>query len=300
MRKLCPLMGPKMSAFCMVMSVWGVIFLGLLGVFFYIQAVTLFPDLHFAEESKEGGHAGPTVELEVTTLLMQDFRKYPIFSESEYGLVKNLDRPHYYLYERALLFHCDYPALDGLQILEVGCGQGYGLEWIKRAHPEIKGIQGVDQFAIPGTSVIFGDAHHMPFENNRFDLVLNVESSHLYQHCEKFFRECSRVLKKGGHLCWIDLRFEREVAETRKQALRAGLVEQRWDDVTDNVLQGIHRTSARYDQILRKTPLLVRLFGSSLRATYCAPGTYTYARFVKREKGYYAAIWENSYILQSS
>ncbi|KIH65297.1 hypothetical protein ANCDUO_04380 [Ancylostoma duodenale] len=46
----------------MVMSVWGVIFLGLLGVFFYLQAVTLFPDLHFSEESKEGGHMAPTVE----------------------------------------------------------------------------------------------------------------------------------------------------------------------------------------------------------------------------------------------
>lgn len=37
-------------SFSMVMSVWGVVFLGLLGVFFYLQAVTLFPDLHFAEE----------------------------------------------------------------------------------------------------------------------------------------------------------------------------------------------------------------------------------------------------------
>lgn len=34
----------------MIMSVWGVIFLGLLGVFFYVQAVTLFPDLKFDEE----------------------------------------------------------------------------------------------------------------------------------------------------------------------------------------------------------------------------------------------------------
>ncbi|CAJ0604263.1 unnamed protein product [Cylicocyclus nassatus] len=58
MRKLCPLMGPKASAFCMIMSVWGIIFLGLLGVFFYIQAVTLFPDLHLEEEGKEA----PTVE----------------------------------------------------------------------------------------------------------------------------------------------------------------------------------------------------------------------------------------------
>lgn len=31
------------------MSVWGIIFLGLLGVFFYVQAVTLFPDLRFSE-----------------------------------------------------------------------------------------------------------------------------------------------------------------------------------------------------------------------------------------------------------
>ena len=32
------------------MSAWGVVFLGLLGVFFYLQAVTLFPDLHFENE----------------------------------------------------------------------------------------------------------------------------------------------------------------------------------------------------------------------------------------------------------
>ena len=34
----------------MVMSAWGVVFLGVLGVFFYLQAVTLFPDLHFENE----------------------------------------------------------------------------------------------------------------------------------------------------------------------------------------------------------------------------------------------------------
>ncbi|CAD5228441.1 unnamed protein product [Bursaphelenchus xylophilus] len=45
MAKLCPICGPKLSAFCMIMSVWGVIFLGLLGLFFHLNAVTLFPDL---------------------------------------------------------------------------------------------------------------------------------------------------------------------------------------------------------------------------------------------------------------
>ncbi|CAI5448797.1 unnamed protein product [Caenorhabditis angaria] len=61
MGKLCPLLGPKMSAFCMVMSVWGVIFLGILGVFFYIQAVTLFPDLHFSESHE---HIPSAAEIE--------------------------------------------------------------------------------------------------------------------------------------------------------------------------------------------------------------------------------------------
>ena len=75
MGKICPLMGPKMSAFwlvfqsitlnlvnnfSMVMSVWGVIFLGLLGVFFYIQAVTLFPDLHFSENEQGAGKVPTT------------------------------------------------------------------------------------------------------------------------------------------------------------------------------------------------------------------------------------------------
>lgn len=42
----------------MIMSVWGIIFLGLLGVFFYIQAVTLFPDLHFTKEEEKNFNPG--------------------------------------------------------------------------------------------------------------------------------------------------------------------------------------------------------------------------------------------------
>ncbi|CAJ0580037.1 unnamed protein product, partial [Mesorhabditis spiculigera] len=62
MPKLCPLCGPMASAFCMVMSVWGVIFLGLLGVFFYLQAVTLFPDIHF--EMTKGATSFPVKDIE--------------------------------------------------------------------------------------------------------------------------------------------------------------------------------------------------------------------------------------------
>uniref|UniRef100_A0A0K0ELR9 Ribonuclease kappa n=1 Tax=Strongyloides stercoralis TaxID=6248 RepID=A0A0K0ELR9_STRER len=43
--------GPKLSAFLIFMSGAGVIFLGILGAFFYSKAVTLFPDLHFLENN---------------------------------------------------------------------------------------------------------------------------------------------------------------------------------------------------------------------------------------------------------
>lgn len=39
--------------FSMIMSIWGVFFLGLLGIFFYVEAVNLFPDLPF-EASVDG------------------------------------------------------------------------------------------------------------------------------------------------------------------------------------------------------------------------------------------------------
>ncbi|CAJ0604260.1 unnamed protein product [Cylicocyclus nassatus] len=175
------------------------------------------------------------------------------------------DRPHYYLYERALMAHPDYPTLDNLQLIEVGCGQGNGIKWIKRAHPHIRALKGIDRCAIKETCMITGDAHNLPFDDHQFDIVLNVESSHLYHDCEQFFRECARVLKKGGYLCWIDLRYQSQakneqiqVHSTRQQAMRAGLVEERWDDVTKNVLEGIERTASRYDRMLEKEPTPMR------------------------------------------
>ncbi|KAL7071828.1 hypothetical protein ACQ4LE_008886 [Meloidogyne hapla] len=62
--KLCPICGPKLSAFCMIMSVWGAIFLGLLGVFFSLHAVTLFPDLHFDKEQESAIFNEPDIVAE--------------------------------------------------------------------------------------------------------------------------------------------------------------------------------------------------------------------------------------------
>ncbi|OWF51915.1 Ribonuclease kappa [Mizuhopecten yessoensis] len=41
----CPICGPKLSVCCTVVSIWGIIMLALLGVFFQIHSPALFEDI---------------------------------------------------------------------------------------------------------------------------------------------------------------------------------------------------------------------------------------------------------------
>lgn len=59
----------------------------------------------------------------------------------------------------------------------------------------------------------YSDAHHIEYPNESFDLVINIESSHLYNDPEKFFKEVQRVLKPNGYFCMADLRFSNEVTK---------------------------------------------------------------------------------------
>ncbi|XP_046580785.1 ribonuclease kappa-like [Haliotis rubra] len=48
----CPICGPKLSAYCMVLSIWAIIMLGLLGLFFYIRSPALFEDVPLGDWEK--------------------------------------------------------------------------------------------------------------------------------------------------------------------------------------------------------------------------------------------------------
>ncbi|CAG0921082.1 unnamed protein product [Notodromas monacha] len=50
----CPVLGPKLSLCCLLVSVWGTLQLCLMGVFFYVHSVGLLEDLPVAEEIKRG------------------------------------------------------------------------------------------------------------------------------------------------------------------------------------------------------------------------------------------------------
>ena len=55
-------------------------------------------------------------------------------------------------------------------------------------------------------SFVEGNAEDLPFDDESFDLVYNVESSHCYGDMGAFIEQVHRVLRKGGTFCWTDLR----------------------------------------------------------------------------------------------
>lgn len=107
--------------------------------------------------------------------------------------------------------------LEGKEVLEVGSGRGGGASWIAKTHSPNR-LVGLD-FSAEAVNLckrwyanqenlqfIEGNAQDMPFGDNSFDIVYNVESSHCYGDMKAFVGEAFRVLRPGGTFCWTDLR----------------------------------------------------------------------------------------------
>ena len=123
----------------------------------------------------------------------------------------------------------DYAAsqipLDGLKVLEVGSGRGGGASFIARYYNP-NSMTGLDYSLsavklskslhgeVSNLDFVEGDAENLPFEDNTFDAVINVESSHCYGNMKSFISEVHRVLKVGGHFSWVDLRGKDMVNDT--------------------------------------------------------------------------------------
>lgn len=117
--------------------------------------------------------------------------------------------------------------LHGADVLEVGCGRGGGSSYIAR-YREPGSTTGLDlsRSAIAlcrrdrhaaGLRFVQGDALAMPFPDQAFDAVVNVESSHCYGSMEAFLAEVHRVLRPGGSLLFADLRPADGMATLRRQ-----------------------------------------------------------------------------------
>ena len=97
--------------------------------------------------------------------------------------------------------------LSGKRVLEVSCGHGGGASYLTRTlHPaSYTGLDlnpaGIEfcqrRHNLPGLDFVHGDAENLPFADQSFDAVINVEASHRYPHFPRFLAEVARVLAPG-------------------------------------------------------------------------------------------------------
>jgi len=174
------------------------------------------------------------------------------------------NRIHINLYHRT----ATQADLSGKRVLEVSCGRGGGASYLMRTqHPAF--YTGLDlnpngiafcqkTHKLPGLNFLEGNAEELPFDDQSFDAVLNVEASHLYLQFPRFLAEVARVLRPGGDFLYTDVRPQVRFAEWEAALAESPMrmISQRV--INDEVVRGIELSQqhslAIFGPVTRRAP----------------------------------------------
>lgn len=187
--------------------------------------------------------------------------------------------------------------LAGKQVLEVGCGHGGGASYLTRAqrpasyvgldlNPDAIAFNR-DRHKVAGLEFVEGDAQNLPFGDESFDVVVNVESSIHYPHFMRFLEEVTRVLRPGGHFLYADGRFREHIPSWEEALAVVGggrtdcqapmrTLSQR--DISADVARGITQNTRRWQAILdrhKRRAGCQMVEGSMIHRALC-DGTFSY------------------------
>jgi ubiquinone/menaquinone biosynthesis C-methylase UbiE len=194
------------------------------------------------------------------------------------------------------LYHHVASAVDlqNAHVIEASCGHGGGADYVMRyLRPAMfvgvdlnpRAIEFCRQHHVHhGLSFVHGSAEALDFENESFDVVINLEASHCYGSMERFLREVARVLRPGGHFLFADIRRQDAINILNTQLAQSGLEMLSVEDITDNVLRAIELDNARktgWVQML--APPGLRNFFSGFARLKETPG---YISLARREECY--------------
>ena len=124
------------------------------------------------------------------------------------------------IYPQLLVYYLIRPLVKAgffnKRLLEIGCGNGIGLrvgaELLKADYA--MGIDLVNTLVTHATKNFYQenkvnylqtDSENLALADESFDIITNLESSHLYPDIESFFSEVERVLAPGGFFCYSDI-----------------------------------------------------------------------------------------------
>jgi ubiquinone/menaquinone biosynthesis C-methylase UbiE len=117
--------------------------------------------------------------------------------------------------DKDLLYFLHRLNCKNANILEIGCGQGRNLKYIKQTGGKCYGID-ISDIAINKINgeynLVCGDINKMPYEDDSFECVIDVVVLASISNPQNVINEIARVLKKGG------LIFLKELTERNNKA----------------------------------------------------------------------------------
>lgn len=180
------------------------------------------------------------------------------------------DEPNRYCIQ---LYHVTASQVDlaGKKVLEVSCGAGGGASYITRTLGPAS-YTGLDlnpasvekcrkTHDVPGLDFVQGDAQNLPFPDESFDAVINVEASHQYPDFGRFLAEVVRVLRPGGHFLYTDNRRPQAAGWWDSALAMSPLRQISQRSIVDEARRGLAANTQRSHEQLNRTvsPLLARL-----------------------------------------
>ncbi len=232
---------------------------------------------------------------------MKFFNHGMMFSEDEQQALKlaqcdEADRLFIQLYYHLL----SQVKLSSRSLLEVGCGRGGGL-YFANQYLDCERLTGVDLcrpiiernkkiYQHHDIEFIVADAVDLPFSDNEFDIILNVESSHCYSSMSQFLNEVKRVLKPGGHFLFSDLRSKEEMVTLDKMLTQHFPHRLSQQDITDRVTPALRQESERKNYYIQKNS--PKVLSAIFREIFIVEGSRTYQCFQNGDFVFYSYVFK--------
>ncbi|WP_120309016.1 phthiotriol/phenolphthiotriol dimycocerosates methyltransferase [Mycolicibacterium celeriflavum] len=150
--------------------------------------------------------------------------------------------------------------LRGKHVLEVSCGHGGGASYLMRTlHPV--SYTGLDlnpdgialcrsRHDLAGLEFVHGNAENLPFPDESFDAVINIEAALHYADFSRFLSEVARVLRPGGRFLYADVRGRDGIAAWEAALATAPLRMLSHRVINADVVRGMEKNSQRWQDLI--------------------------------------------------
>ena len=184
--------------------------------------------------------------------------------------------------------------LQGKDLAEIGCGQGAGglflVEYFKpRSYIGIDLSEKAIAFCqrhsqLPNIQWMQGSSDKLPIPDESIDVVINIESSHIYPSMTGFVSEVQRILRPNGYMAFADLRHYLQVEALDKCFNTSGLKILERSDITLQVLDSLTRLSDRRNAHVNST--YPRIWRQAVREMSAVKGSSIYNGFINGQQKY--------------